>query len=97
MYIISLGNNRYLLRYAFINLAGNVVMFLPLGVFLPALWHKTGTFWRFVVWTLLIIAAIETLQFFTLLGRCDIDDVILNFMGACAGFAAFKTAKKLQK
>ncbi len=35
--VLNAGRNRFLLRHAFVNLAGNVVMFLPLGIFLPAL------------------------------------------------------------
>lgn len=80
---------------ALINLGGNVVMFIPLGFFLPRVFPALGKFWRTILITALIITAVELTQLFTLLGCCDIDDLILNVLGATLGFVIHKYAKKL--
>lgn len=73
-------------RHAFINLVGNVVMFMPLGYFLPTVSGK----YRTLLCTLFagagLIIAVEILQLFTLLGSCDVDDLILNLCGVILGY-----------
>lgn len=76
--------------HAFINLAGNVVMFVPLGFFLPLLWPGLRPLKRFLLCSMAIILSIETIQLFTFLGSCDIDDLILNVLGAAIGFLLFQ-------
>lgn len=79
--------NIHLIRHAFINLAGNMVMFIPLGLLLPLIWPKLRSCRQFLLYVTSVVAAIELLQLFTLLGTCDIDDLILNVLGATLGFA----------
>mgnify|MGYP002623863080 CR=1 FL=1 len=74
----------------FVNLAGNIAMFVPLGVFLPLLFPKLRKFRPFILTFALIIVCVELIQAFTLLGSADIDDLILNAAGGCVGFAVFK-------
>ena len=83
-----------LVRAAVINLAGNVVMFIPLGIFLPLVFRKLRKWWRTLLCVALIITAVETAQLLTLVGSCDIDDLILNLAGAACGYALFKLMKK---
>jgi glycopeptide antibiotics resistance protein len=80
-------------RHALINLAGNVVMFVPLGVCLPRLWPGLRKFGRFLLTAVLIITAVELLQLLTLVGSCDTDDLILNVLGASVGFALYRMAQ----
>ncbi len=84
--------NLALVKHAFINLLGNIIMFIPLGFFLPAVHTKLRTFWKCLLSVILIIIFVETLQLFTLLGRCDIDDLIFNVIGSAIGYFFFKTA-----
>lgn len=81
--VMSGGNMRYML----LNILGNIVMFAPLGFLLPLLFRG----WN-VGWVLLIgvgfSVLIETLQFFTSRGT-DIDDVILNALGAVFGYFVY--------
>lgn len=79
-----------LVRHAFINLAGNVVMFVPPGFFLPLFWPRLRTFGRFLPCVIKVVLMIEAIQLFTLLGVCDIDDLILNVSGAAAGYMLFR-------
>lgn len=73
--------------HAFINLAGNVVMFVPLGFLLPHVSRGTHTFKGCMLISLIGILCAETVQLFTLLGSFDIDDFILNMIGVLMGFA----------
>ena len=74
---------------AFINLGGNVIMFIPLGFLLPQVFPRLRKFWRTILATALIITAVEVTQLFTLLGYCDIDDLILNLIGSLMGYVIY--------
>ena len=78
---------------AIINLAGNVILFIPLGFFLPRTFPKLQKFHFTILVTILIITAVELTQLFTLLGCCDIDDLILNVSGATIGYIIHKLLK----
>ncbi len=75
---------------AFANLMGNAILFAPFGILLP-LWHKyfrkTVIFVPFI--TMLVVGA-EYLQYRFKIGGADIDDVILNVLGAVVAFVLFK-------
>jgi len=73
-----------------VNLAGNVLMFVPLGYFLPRMRGAFRPFFRCMLWTAVILLGIECLQLLTLLGSCDIDDLLLNLMGTALGYGVFR-------
>ena len=75
---------------AVINLGGNVIMFIPLGFLLPRVFAKLNRFWKVLLITTLIITAVEIIQLLTLVGSCDIDDLILNVIGAAMGYGLHK-------
>lgn len=67
-----------------INIVGNIVMFLPWGFGVMLLWKKNQSPGRGIALSFLLTAFIETSQLF--IGRSvDVDDLILNFAGGCAG------------
>lgn len=82
---------------AIFNLGGNVVLFAPIGLFLPLLFPKLKKAWRFFPVVVLSILLVELVQLFALVGRCDVDDLILNVFGAGLGFVFFHILKKLHK
>ena len=75
-----------LFTHAFINLMGNVILFIPLGVFLPVLWKRLRRWWPFFGMVTLLLVSVELAQLFLLRGICDVDDYLLNVFGASAGF-----------
>jgi glycopeptide antibiotics resistance protein len=75
---------------AFVNLVGNIAMFIPLGLFLPYYRKKQRKYRSFILTIVLSITVVELLQVFTLLGSCDVDDLIFNTVGASIGFLIFK-------
>lgn len=83
-------SNSYLIRHATINLAGNIVLFIPFGAVIPYLWQKFRPFWRLLLASMCAIILIELIQLVTLLGSCDVDDLILNMAGVIIGYGIWK-------
>lgn len=75
-----------------INVIGNVVVFIPLGIGLAGLWHRGRiwpTFGRAVLGGFLLSLAIELMQL-AIPGRAtDVDDLIFNTLGTMLGVLAF--------
>lgn len=67
----------------------NVVLFLPLGFFLPLLWKGYRSVWRTAAVGAAVSALIETMQIFSFRAT-DINDVITNTLGAVLGCIAAK-------
>ena len=65
-----------------VNIIGNTVCLMPLGILLPLISEKQRKTWFFLLTCSLIVISVEFLQFATLAGSCDIDDLILNVGGA---------------
>ena len=84
---------RYRAVTAFINIAGNIAMFVPLGAFLPAMWKKLQRAWKAIPVGILSIILIEICQLLTLRGRCDVDDLILNVIGIILGYGMWRLAQ----
>ena len=81
---------RYL---AFENLFGNILMFIPMGFYLPSLFKKQKKFFVMLLTVICISTSIECIQFFTKLGTTDIDDIILNVLGAIIGYIFYLIVK----
>lgn len=71
------------------NLAGNILAFVPFGFLLPRAHRHFRHFLVVMLLALAMICAIEVFQYVTLLGSCDVDDVILNLAGVLIGYLAF--------
>ena len=65
-----------------INILGNLICFMPFAFFLKYLFSKENKFVRFLLTILLIVISFELIQLLTLSGSFDIDDIILNTLGA---------------
>ena len=74
----------------FANIAGNICIFAPLGYFLPLLFKKFRNPRRVLLLALFLSCVFEILQYFLRLGSADIDDVLLNFIGAALGFIFYR-------
>ncbi|WP_301108755.1 VanZ family protein [Sporosarcina sp.] len=67
---------------------GNFAGFIPLGILIPMLYRCK--FFRFISLFFLSILIIETVQMLTFLGSFDVNDAIVNTVGAAVGFCAYK-------
>ena len=68
------------------NLAGNAVILLPLGVMLPVIFPALRRFWVTIPLLALVAVGIEVTQYLTATGTADVDDSLLNFIGAVVGY-----------
>lgn len=79
------------LNYVILNLFGNLILFAPMGFFIPVLFaKKINKFWKFLIVILVLVILAEVIQFLTFMGSSDIDDVILNTCGACIAYGLVK-------
>lgn len=72
-----------------INLFGNIIVFIPFG-FLGILYSKFNNFKTLIIYFLSGIIIVEFLQYITRRGVFDIDDIVLNSLGAFIGFKLYK-------
>ncbi len=71
------------------NARGNVMLFFPLGILLPLVWRRLR-FWRGLQIAIALSSSIELVQYLsrTWINRtADVNDVILNVLGAGLGLA----------
>ena len=92
--VLQTSSDRYMLVHCFFNLAGNVVLFIPAGWLLPRLWSSMGNFFLFFAFCAGAILLVEVVQLFSMLGRFDVDDLILNLLGMTVGFLVFAVGKR---
>ena len=78
------------------NLVGNLIMFLPMGIYLPTFIKKLKRVGLFSLSMFSLLVIIEVLQLLTRRGSLDIDDFILNMFGALLGLSLWKK-KSFQK
>lgn len=84
-------------RAAIVNVIGNIVMFIPLGFGLPWAHEGLRRFWKTLLLSAGIIILVEITQLVTLLGHCDIDDLILNLIGVAAGYLLWRISAGIAK
>lgn len=73
-----------------VYLAGNIIGFMPLGLFLPVLFARQRRFSRFFITVVISVLVLELAQVLMMRGSFDIDDIILNAGGACLGFSILR-------
>lgn len=74
---------------SFENLAGNVVVFIPFGMFLPFIWKRFRNFADTFLAGFLFSLGIELFQLYSAFGAFDVDDILLNVAGVIAGFLIY--------
>ena len=72
------------------NARGNVMLFFPLGILIPLVWRRL-TFWNGIQIAIALSISIELVQYFSRAWgsnrSADVNDVILNGVGAFLGLA----------
>jgi len=71
------------------NARGNVMLFFPLGILIPLVWRRLR-FWRGIQIAIAISVSIELVQYLSRAWsnrNADVNDVILNVLGAFLGLA----------
>ena len=91
--MLKSGETRRITYLAIINLVGNVIMFVPLGFLLPFIYKRAKSFAGCMVTSFIILLCVEVTQLITFLGSFDIDDLLLNMVGAFIGYIGYKMMK----
>ena len=71
---------------SFENLVGNVVVFIPFGFLIPYVQKKGRNFFVMLINAFLFVLGIEVFQLFSAFGAFDVDDILLNCVGAILGY-----------
>ncbi|TVX88245.1 VanZ family protein [Paenibacillus agilis] len=75
----------------FIQLFGNIGIFVPLGIFLTMLLkNKRGAFIIVLVGSLVVSLSLESAQLLFAIGNFDVDDLILNTSGGIVGYCLIR-------
>ena len=82
---------------SFGNLVGNVVLFIPLGYFLPRLFQSMKNFFLCMFTALTFILGIEMFQLISNFGIFDVDDIFLNGCGVLIGYLGYRGLRRVHK
>lgn len=82
-------------RVSIENLVGNLIAFAPLGFLLPFLSPKIKKFKNIFYASLILSLFFEITQLLTGLGSFDVDDLILNVLGAILGLYLYYLFEKI--
>ncbi|MGN0388860.1 MAG: VanZ family protein [Suilimivivens sp.] len=74
---------------SFENLIGNIVVFVPYGFLFPYVLKKGRNFFVMLLNAFLFVTGIEIFQLFSAFGAFDVDDILLNCVGAVIGYLLY--------
>ncbi len=80
---------------ALLNTLGNVIGFIPYGIFIPILFRRTDGFLKLLLIGFLTSLTIETIQLMFDVGVFDVDDLMLNTLGTILGYGLYRSVKKI--
>ena len=86
LYIHSIAHGTLNITIPLKNLGGNLILFLPMGIYLPLYIKKFNKIRLYVIMMTVLLLFIEVTQVVSRRGSFDIDDLILNMIGAVLGF-----------
>lgn len=72
------------------NLAGNVLVFVPFGFLFPLAAREGKRFFVMLLNAFVFVLGIEVFQLFSAFGAFDVDDILLNCLGAALGFGVYR-------
>ncbi len=81
----------------FTNVCGNVIGFIPLGFILPIICRSWRNGFLIILAGFGLSLCVETIQLVTKVGCFDVDDMILNTLGAAVGYLLFAVCDCLRR
>lgn len=85
------------MRNIIVNIGGHMLLLAPFGFFLPRLSKHFQNLVFFIFITTIIMIIIEGLQFISMSGSFDVDDALLNVIGAVIGFIFLRNPENLER
>ena len=83
------GSSAILKKFAFSNVVGNIVIFIPFGIYLPLFKNDKRVITN-LLFIFMVSLLVEIIQGIFGIGASDIDDIILNCLGGFIGILAYK-------
>ncbi len=83
------GSTEITKALAFANVVGNIVIFIPLGIYLPLFKNDKRVITN-LLFILIVSLFVEIIQGLLGIGASDIDDIILNCLGGWIGILGYK-------
>lgn len=80
----------------FTNLFGNVLIFVPIGFFMPMA-SKYRSFFMTLFYSFGFSLFVEAFQLITKVGRFDVDDLFLNTLGGILGYIVFVICNAIRR
>lgn len=77
------------IKVVFLNVFGNVIAFIPFGLFLPSVINNRFNYLGMAFLTFDVSLLIELWQLFSKVGRFDVDDLMLNTLGGILGYMIY--------
>ena len=85
------------IRISVENILGNIIAFAPFGFWLSVLTDRMNKF-KFVILSSFILSSVfEIIQLLTALGDFDVDDILLNVLGAVLGYLFYQIFTRFMK
>lgn len=81
----------------FTNIFGNVLGFIPYGFILPVICRGLRSGFVIILSGFGLSLCVETIQLVTKVGCFDVDDMILNTLGAAVGYLVFVICDYLRR
>lgn len=73
-----------------LNIWGNILAFMPFGLFLPLYAKRCRRWWVTVLYSFELSLLAEILQLLLKVGSFDVDDLFLNTIGGLTGYLVYK-------
>ncbi|QNU65697.1 VanZ family protein [Ruminiclostridium herbifermentans] len=95
--IIEYSTSGYNVKAITTNLLGNIAAFMPMGFLLPIVFSKLNRMRKVIYVSFISALLIELMQYILRVGASDIDDVILNILGAVLGYWIMRCVRQIYK
>lgn len=79
------------------NLVGNVLAFIPFGLFVPMIAPRLDTPLRVTLLSLEFSLAVELIQLVSKVGSFDVDDILLNTIGGILGYIIWIVSNRIRR
>lgn len=73
----------------------NILLFVPFGIMFPMIGKKAGNIFICIIAAALFSIIIETMQYVTARGFCQMDDIVMNTLGALTGWIGWQICRKI--
>ncbi|MBS6194422.1 MAG: VanZ family protein [Clostridiales bacterium] len=83
--------------FVLLNLGGNIVGFLPFGFFLPILGYRFRNGGLVCLLGFSLSLLVECVQLVYKVGSFDVDDILLNTLGAVLGYVMFAVCNRMRR